>query len=130
MLADEMKRAEAGRKLVALDTARYALAVPGDGATEAEWKAALDNARTQLEHQRIRCVGWLVGGHADWDGMVRRHNNLALLGQYGANAWRVHNYMVEAETKKAERMVAELKEETTVINRERKNTQVSERGVV
>jgi hypothetical protein len=53
-----------------------------------------------------------------------RHNNLALLQQYGNNAWRVHNYLLEADTKKAENLLEELKERTTGLNRERKNTQV------
>jgi predicted ATP-grasp superfamily ATP-dependent carboligase len=54
-----------------------------------------------------------------------RHNNLALLQQYGNNAWRVHNYLLEADTKKAENLLEELKEQTTSLNRERKNTQVN-----
>ena len=53
-----------------------------------------------------------------------RHNNLALLQQYGNNAWRVHNYLLEADTKKAENLLEELKERTTSLNRERKNSQV------
>ena len=55
---------------------------------------------------------------------IIRHNNLALLQQYGNNAWRVHNYLLEADTKKAENLLEELKEQTTSLNRERKNTQV------
>jgi pre-mRNA-splicing factor SPF27 len=55
---------------------------------------------------------------------LSRHNNLALLQQYGNNAWRVHNYLLEADTKKAENLLEELKEQTTSLNRERKNTQV------
>jgi hypothetical protein len=56
--------------------------------------------------------------------LIIRHNNLALLQQYGNNAWRVHNYLLEADTKKAESLLEELKEQTTSLNRERKNTQV------
>jgi hypothetical protein len=56
---------------------------------------------------------------------ARRHNNLALLQQYGNNAWRVHNYLLEADAKKAEKLLEELKEETTSLNRERKNNQVN-----
>ena len=59
--------------------------------------------------------------------MWRRNNNLALLQQYGANAWRVHNYLLEADAKAAETLAEGLKEETTRVNRERKNTQVSGR---
>ena len=56
---------------------------------------------------------------------AQSHNNLALLQQYGSNAWRVHNYLLEADTKKAETLLEELKEQTTSLNRERKNTQVN-----
>ena len=58
------------------------------------------------------------------NSLITRHNNLALLQQYGNNAWRVHNYLLEADTKKAENLLEELKERTTSLNRERKNTQV------
>lgn len=57
---------------------------------------------------------------------VSSHNNLALLQQYGSNAWRIHNYLLEADAKKAEKLLEELKEETTSLNRDRKNTQVRE----
>lgn len=56
---------------------------------------------------------------------AHRHNNLALLQQYGSNAWRVHNYLLEADAKKAEKLLEELKEQTTSLNRERKNAQVN-----
>jgi Breast carcinoma amplified sequence 2 (BCAS2) len=59
---------------------------------------------------------------------AQRHNNLALLQQYGSNAWRVHNYLLEADTKKAESLLEELKEQTTSLNRERKNSQVNRLG--
>ncbi|KAH9964485.1 breast carcinoma amplified sequence 2 [Russula dissimulans] len=106
LLAAELERVGARQKLVAIDTSRYQLtpssAIPS---TDEEWKSAMDGAYTQLEHQRIR------------------HNNLALLQQYGNNAWRLHNYILEADTKKAEKLLEELKEQTTSLNRERKNTQ-------
>jgi hypothetical protein len=59
---------------------------------------------------------------------VSRHNNLALLQQYGSNAWRTHNYFLEANVKNAEKLLEELKEQTTNLNRERKNSQVSMTG--
>ncbi|KAI0048011.1 breast carcinoma amplified sequence 2 [Auriscalpium vulgare] len=106
LLAAEMLRAEARKPLTAIDTTRYSLPAPHAApGTDEEWKAALDNAHAQLEHQRIR------------------HNNLALLTQYGSNAWRIHNYALEADAKRAEKLLEELKEETTEVNRDRKNTQ-------
>ena len=54
-----------------------------------------------------------------------RHTNLALLQQYGANAWRIHNYLNEATAKDVEKALEELKNLTTEVNRERKNQQAS-----
>ncbi|VDB99302.1 unnamed protein product [Peniophora sp. CBMAI 1063] len=105
LIESEMQRVEAKQPLNAIDTARFTLPTPGADATEEEWKAAVDNARVQLEHQKIR------------------HHNLALLQQYGANAWRVHNYLLEADAKVAEKLAEGVKEETTGVNRERKNGQ-------
>ncbi|KAI0271561.1 breast carcinoma amplified sequence 2 [Gloeopeniophorella convolvens] len=106
ILAAELKRVEARQPLAAIDTSRYQLTPSSNAPTsDEEWKAALDNAQVQLEHQRIR------------------HSNLALLQQYGNNAWRIHNYLLEADAKKAEALLEELKEQTTSLNRDRKNTQ-------
>lgn len=51
--------------------------------------------------------------------------NIALLQQYGANSWRVHNYLLEATSKQLERAVEDLTQLTTDLNRDRKNSQVS-----
>lgn len=51
-----MKRVERKEKLNAIDTKRFLLLAPGPDASEEDWKAALDNAHAQLEHQRIRYV--------------------------------------------------------------------------
>ncbi|KAG0703116.1 breast carcinoma amplified sequence 2 [Suillus ampliporus] len=105
-LADEFARVEAHQPLKPLDTIRYQLPAPtSTPGTDEEWQQALNNAQAQLEHQRIR------------------HTNLALLQTYGPNAWRVHNYLLEATAKQAEQALEELKQSTTDINRERKNSQ-------
>jgi hypothetical protein len=54
----------------------------------------------------------------------QRHTNLALLQTYGPNVWRTHNYLLEETAKQAEKALEELKQRTTDINRERKNSQV------
>jgi hypothetical protein len=56
--------------------------------------------------------------------LANRHSNLALLQQYGTNAWRVHNYRLESEAKSMEKELEYLRQRTTEINRERKNFQV------
>ncbi|KAI0005451.1 breast carcinoma amplified sequence 2 [Russula compacta] len=106
LLAAELDRVGKRQTLAAIDTSRYQLTVSSTTpSSDEEWRLALDGVHAQLEHQRIR------------------HNNLALLQQYGSNAWRVHNYLLEADAKKAERILEELKEQTTSLNRERKNAQ-------
>jgi hypothetical protein len=124
LLASELERVGARQPLAAIDTSRYQL-TPSSAtpSSDEEWKSALDGVYALLEHQRIRysnlysqCDIPLIS--------LSRHNNLALLQQYGNNAWRVHNYLLEADTKKAENVLEELKERTTGLNRERKNTQV------
>jgi pre-mRNA-splicing factor SPF27 len=124
LLASELERVGARQPLAAIDTARYQLTPSSTTpSSDEEWKSALDGAYALLEHQRIRygnpysqCDMRLISSS--------RHNNLALLQQYGNNAWRVHNYLLEADTKKAENLLEELKERTTGLNRDRKNTQV------
>ncbi|KAG2044269.1 breast carcinoma amplified sequence 2 [Suillus americanus] len=105
-LAAELARVEAHQPLIPLDTIRYQLPAPtSTPGTDEEWQQALKNAQSQLEHQRIR------------------HTNLALLQTYGPNAWRIHNYLLEATAKQAEAALEELKQRTTDVNRERKNSQ-------
>lgn len=50
-----MARVESRQPLPPLDTTRYQLPGPTSvPATEEHWRAALDNAHAQLEHQRLR----------------------------------------------------------------------------
>lgn len=53
-----------------------------------------------------------------------RQTNLALLQNYGSNAWRIHNYQLEAVTKTLDKAVEDLKQLTVDVNRDRKNFQV------
>jgi pre-mRNA-splicing factor SPF27 len=50
--------------------------------------------------------------------------NLALMQTYGSNAWRIHNYLLEAVAKQSEKALEELKQLTVEVNRERKNLHV------
>ncbi|KAB5593033.1 Pre-mRNA-splicing factor [Ceratobasidium theobromae] len=109
LLAAELERVERGEPLPPLDTTRHQLPAPEDqtNATEEEWKQSLQNAKAQLEHQR------------------RRQINLSLLQTYGANSWKVHNFLLEEDAKVVEKMVEALKEQNTEINRSRKNAQLA-----
>lgn len=108
LLAAELVRVEANQPIPPLDTTRYQLPGPlSTPATEGEWQAAVKNAQAQLEHQRLR------------------QTNIALLQQYGANSWRVHNYLLEATSKQLEKAVEDLTQLTTDLNRDRKNSQTA-----
>ncbi|TBU43191.1 breast carcinoma amplified sequence 2 [Dichomitus squalens] len=105
LLQAELERISNHRLLPPLDTTRYQLPGPTNLESEEEWQEALNNAKAQLEHQKLR------------------HSNLALLQQYGANAWRIQNYVNEATATNIERTLEELKNLTVEVNRERKNYQ-------
>ncbi|RPD81736.1 breast carcinoma amplified sequence 2 [Lentinus tigrinus ALCF2SS1-7] len=105
MLQAELERVSNHRLLPPLDTTRYQLPAPTTPESEEEWRKALGNAQAQLEHQKTR------------------HLNLALLQQYGSNAWRIHNYLNEAAAQNIEQALEELKNLTTEVNRDRKNYQ-------
>lgn len=106
LLQAELARVEAHQPLPPIDTARYQLPGPTNTpATIEDWEASLRNAHAQLEHQRLR------------------QTNLALLQNYGSNAWRIHNYQLEAVTKTLDKAVEDLKQLTVDVNRDRKNFQ-------
>ncbi|KAJ4489552.1 breast carcinoma amplified sequence 2 [Lentinula edodes] len=106
LLQAELERIESHHPFPPLDTTRYQLPPPTSvPATDEEWQASLNNARAQLEHQRIR------------------QTNLTLLQTYGANSWRVHNYLIEASAKQVEMALEDLKKLTEDVNRDRKNFQ-------
>jgi len=106
LLRAELERVEQHIPIPPLDSIRYQLPGPTSSpATEEDWRAALNNAKAQLEHQRIR------------------QSNIALLQTYGSNAWRMHNFHLEHTAKQLEEALEELKQRTTDVNRERKQFQ-------
>ncbi|KAF5382898.1 hypothetical protein D9757_006292 [Collybiopsis confluens] len=106
LLQAELERIESHNPMPPLDTSRYQMPAPtAVPATDQDWIAALDNAKIQLEHQKTR------------------QTNLTLLQTYGANSWRVHNYLLEASAKQAEQAAENLKKLTEEVNRDRKNSQ-------
>ncbi|KIJ68651.1 hypothetical protein HYDPIDRAFT_82505 [Hydnomerulius pinastri MD-312] len=106
LLAAELARVEAHQPLPPLDTIRYQLPAPTSSpGSDEEWREAIRNAHAQLEHQRVR------------------QTNLALLQTYGPNAWRINNYLLEESAKQSEKALEDLKQLTTDLNRERKNSQ-------
>ncbi|KAG6832238.1 hypothetical protein H0H92_004203 [Tricholoma furcatifolium] len=106
ILRAELERVESHQPFPPLDSLRYQLPGPSSTpGTDEEWQASLQNARAQLEHQKIRLT------------------NLTLLQNYGPNSWRIHNYLLEATAKQSEKALEDLKQLTIEVNRERKNDQ-------
>ena len=125
MLQAELDRVSNHRLLPPLDTTRYQLPAPTTPDDEEQWKEALKNARAQLEHQKTRYVRVTPSSGLPSRDDPYRHINLALLQQYGSNAWRIHNYLNEATAKNIEKALEDLNNLTTEVNRDRKNFQVS-----
>jgi hypothetical protein len=84
-------------------------------------------------HYRMRKRNWNTSDYGASYPSIRdliadnypRHTNIALLQAYGSNAWRVHNYLLEATATRVEKTLENLKQLTEEVNRNRKNDQVS-----
>ena len=105
-LTSELARVSSKAKVAGLDSARYSLPAPPGTASVDAWQKALDNAGSQTEHQQLRL------------------GNLELMNKYGANAWRVGNYLVEKEIERLQSQTEIIKTKTEEVNRERKAKQV------
>ncbi|KAL2911644.1 hypothetical protein HK105_208908 [Polyrhizophydium stewartii] len=98
-----LESAAAGNKIHAIDTQRFRLEGPVDGQA---WDRAIANATSQLEHQNQRLV------------------NLELVSKFGANAWLIHNYQLEAGIRVLKRQLEICLEETQAVNKARKSDQI------
>ncbi|GAA99735.1 uncharacterized protein L969DRAFT_89588 [Mixia osmundae IAM 14324] len=109
-LQTELKRVSSSSQAEGgLDTTRYSLPVPpsGEQASIEEWQAALDNASAQLEHQATRL------------------NNLELLNSFGANSWRLSNFLIDRSAERYKGAIDSTTEATETINRQRKSKQLA-----
>lgn len=108
MLKAELERVQAGGEMAKMDTSRYAVAPPsGERASDpAAWKAAISNAKAQLEHQ------------------VVRGENLELLRDYGPANYQDYRKYLDAVQQGMEAQRDDLKRKVDEINRERKSEQV------
>ncbi|KAJ3207806.1 hypothetical protein HDU83_002138 [Entophlyctis luteolus] len=92
----------------AIDTSRLQLNPPAKNQSDNEeaWASAVANAHAAVEHQRTRLA------------------NLALLSRYAANAWRVHNWQLEAAVQRVRSEADAVKAQTLDLNRARKTSQM------
>ncbi|CAO3625644.1 unnamed protein product [Cunninghamella blakesleeana] len=105
VLSQEWTRVGKKETLDALDVTRYELQGPESKSDVDGWKKAVDNTKAQLESQ----AGSMF--------------NLELLQKYGGNAWRVHNYQLEAQLKYIQQETENYKSQINEINKERKAEQ-------
>jgi len=105
---DRVENKKAVPKGQGLDATRYSLPAPTKGlkASADDWTKAVKNASAQVEHQSLRIA------------------NLELLNKYGANSWRVSNFLVEKEIERLDRQKEDVNNAIEEINRERKARQL------
>lgn len=91
-----------------LDMSRLQMDVPGHGRQNdpAAWQQAIRNAQSQLEHQ------------------TNRLDNLELLQQHGAGAWRAHLLQLEGIVRSLQQEHEAVKAETEALNKKRKYEQL------
>jgi len=108
-LEGETERLKRGEPMARVDITRYKVEAPPPSKKNDPdaWNIAVRNAQAQLEHQYLRLL------------------NLELLNNYGSNAWKMHNYTLEALHKSVSQSLAQCKKEVEDVNRARKLEQES-----
>merc|ERR1711934_252604 len=97
---DRMKRKEA---LPPMDTVRYQLKAPEEeGAALTAWKNAMNNGKSQVQHQAVRI------------------ENLDLMSEHGPMAWRMYNVSLETTHASVKRKLEETKKAIEDVNKRRK----------
>ncbi|KAJ2714126.1 hypothetical protein H4R19_001889 [Coemansia spiralis] len=107
VLRKEYERVRAGQALPPFEVERYKLEAPSGAAAESAdaWRLAADNAAAQLEHQGMRL------------------ENLELLQNFGANAWKLSNYQNECLLRSIAAATQRHRDEGTQVNKARKYEQ-------
>lgn len=109
LMQAELGRIDRGEALEALDLERYNLETPS-GAKGKEmnaWKAALENAYAQREHQRNRLV------------------NLELMLKYAAQSHRAHNEALSSHIARVKQNLSKVEANIKEVNSERKLQQTA-----
>lgn len=102
----ELKRLAARQPMKSIDKSRYRVDPPAPDSDEPTWKAALDNAMAQAQHQELRL------------------ENVELLREYGPNQLKVQNDELEFIKNGMAAQHESLKRKTEAINKARKTEQL------
>ncbi|KAJ3272485.1 hypothetical protein HK104_004474 [Borealophlyctis nickersoniae] len=106
-LVEELVRVEQGKKLQAIDVARFRLEPPKQANPRvADWRAAVEASQAQLEHQHNRLI------------------NLELINKFGPNAWRLHNFQLEHAVSMLQAEGSSTKLAVVQLNKQRKVEQM------
>lgn len=113
LMKAELERVGSRLPMETLSMKRYELPPPPAGKMTdvAAWNECVDNSLAQLEHQRTRIV------------------NLELMSDYGSDAWKTYNEILQRLVNQYQERLKVLKKEIQEVNWSRKNkqTQVGEK---
>eukprot|EP01061_Rhynchopus_euleeides_P003396 TRINITY_DN12652_c0_g1_i1.p1 TRINITY_DN12652_c0_g1~~TRINITY_DN12652_c0_g1_i1.p1 ORF type:complete len:208 (+),score=81.31 TRINITY_DN12652_c0_g1_i1:323-946(+) len=107
MLRQEMARVEAQRPHPGIDRSRFEIVPPPEAQQQdlGAWTRAMQNAKTQLQHQELR------------------EENLRMLVDHGKDAWLAVNSQVKQRNEQVDTEMQETQDKIAQINAMRKNRQ-------
>lgn len=118
LIQQELQRKESNLPMTGgIDLSRYEAPEPPSSSSDKastevleDWRHALQKAYTSSSH------------------LTSRHENLSLLDERGKNAWLIGNSQLEEILRGLEKELAETKESTDAVHRQRKMAQEARRG--
>lgn len=104
---NDFDRLQARLPMEMLSMKRYELPQPSAGRMNdiSAWTECVENSQAQLEHQSLRI------------------SNLDLMSQYGADAWKMYNGVLQQMLELAQKQLVDIRKQMQEINWERKNKQ-------
>jgi len=105
----EFERIQSRQPMEMLNMKRYELPGPAAGKLTdlSAWNEAVDNSMAQLEHQTTRI------------------DNLELMTEYGAEAWKSYNIVLQNMVQDLQKRLTDLRKEIQETHMERKRSQLS-----
>ena len=109
LLRSEYDRVSSRTPMEPLSMKRYELPTPPAGKMTdvAAWTECVENSRAQLEHQRTRIA------------------NLELMLEFGCEAWKVYNEVLQKMVGQLQAQLAQVKKDVQEVNWARKNQQTA-----